>query len=472
MKTDEWSRYRYTDLVTEFIYNKVVPLGKRRIPIWTIGAFVLGLAIAGAASIGYSYMSGTASLFRHVPIEAEELEYGSYPSLSNIDHFNTVKNRLITEGATFVEADLSQMVIRVYAEGKVEREFKILTKGREGSWWETPAGVYRIESKEESHFSSFGHVYQPWSMAFQGNFFIHGWPHYPDGTPVSSQFSGGCIRLSDEDARAVYDLVSVGTPVIVFEQDFGSDSFTYEPRQAEVTATSYLAADLRNNFVLAERASDEERSIASITKFVTALVAAEYLNLDKPITITPSMKEESTRPRLVPGTSVQAFQLLYPLLLESSNEAAEALARSVGLDRFVNLMNKKAEAIGMTSTHFVDPSGKKFENVSTAEDLFVLLKYVYNNRSFVLKMSTGELNSSAYGDPIYRDLANYNDFGVENAEFVGGKVGQTLAAGNTAIAVYNVTIRGEKRPVAFVLLDSKDVKADMQSLVNYVLREY
>jgi len=449
-----------------------LPFWKRGVPVWAIATAILGLAALAAAILGYSYASGTASLFRHVPVQTEALEYGSYPSLSNIDHFNTVKNRLITEGATFVEADLSTMVLRVYTEGQVAKEVKILTKGREGSWWETPAGVYRIESKEESHFSSFGQVYQPWSMAFQGNFFIHGWPHYPDGTPVSSQFSGGCIRLSDADAKAVYDLVTVGTPVIVFEQDFGSDDFAYEPRQADVSATSYLAADLRNNFVLAERGSKEEVPIASVTKFVTALVAAEYLNLDKPIGITSSMIETSVRPRLVPGTSVQAFQLLYPLLLESSNEAAEALARSVGLDRFVNLMNKKAEAIGMTSTHFVDPSGKKFENVSTAEDLFVLLKYVYNNRSFVLKISTGELNDSAYGAPIYRDLVNYNDFKVENAEFVGGKVGQTLAAGNTAIAVYNITIRGEKRPIAFVILNSKDVAADMRALVSYVIREY
>jgi hypothetical protein len=445
---------------------------KRGVPLWSIAIFVVVLAALAGGAIAYGHLNGTASLFRHVPLQGTELEFGSYPSLSNIDHFNTVKNRLISEGATFVEADLSQMVVRVYTEGVVNREFKILTKGREGSWWETPAGVYRIESKEENHFSSFGKVYQPWSMAFQGNFFIHGWPYHPDGTPVSSQFSGGCIRLSNEDAQAVYDLVSVGTPVIVFEQDFGSDAFTYEPNQANVTASAYLVADLRNNFVLAEKASKEPVPIASLTKFVTALVAAEYINLDKPIGITQSMIVETTRPRLVPGQSVQAFQLLYPLLMESSNEAAEALARSVGLDRFVNLMNKKAEAIGMMNTHFVDPAGRKFENVSSAEDLFVLLKYVYNNRSFVLKVSTGDLNTSAYGAPIYGDLQNFNNFGVTNAEFVGGKVGQTLAAGNTAIAVYNVKIGDEQRPIAFILLNSQNSSADMRELVNFVEREY
>ena len=445
---------------------------RRSIPLWTVLAGAGVIIALTAAALGYSYVKGNFSILRHVPIQNEALEFGSYPSLSNIDHFNTVKNRLINEGATFVEADLSQMIVRVYKNGAVEREFKILTKGREGSWWETPAGVYRIETKEETHFSSFGQVYQPWSMAFQGNFFIHGWPHYPDGTPVSSQFSGGCIRLSNEDAKAVYDLVDVGTPIIVFEKDFGSDSFTYEPRQPNVTATAYLAADLRNNFVLAEKSSREEVPIASLTKFVTALVAAEYINLDKPVTITETAIVGTTIPRLVPGTSVQAFQLLYPLLLESSNEAAEALAHSIGTDRFVNLMNKKAEAIGMNHTHFADPSGRKQENVSTAEDLFILLKYVYNNRSFVLKMSTGELNDSAYGSPIYRNLSNFNNFGVTNAEFVGGKVGQTIAAGETAIAVYNVTINGEKRPVAFVLLNSQNVEQDMRQIVNFVVEGY
>lgn len=458
------------------VFSQHVPYSKRRILLWAVGAGVLGLVAVGAALFGYNYAKGNISFSRETIAEQPaELEFGSYPSLSNADHFNTVKNRLITEGATFVEADLSSMVTRVYAGGKVVKEVKILTKGREGSWWETPAGVYRIESKEENHFSSFGKVDQPWSMAFQGNFFIHGWPTYPDGTPVSSQYSGGCIRLSDEDAKEVYELVTVGTPVLVFEQDFASDAFTYTPAQGmapDIGATAYLAADLRNNFVLAERDSKNQVSVASLTKFVTALVAAEYINLDKPITITPLMIEASVRPRLVPGTSVQAFQLLYPLLLESSNEAAEALARSIGPDRFVNLMDKKAEAIGMTNTHFVDPSGKKFENVSTAEDLFVLLKYVYNNRSFVLKMSTGELNSSAYGEPIYTDLTNYNDFEVTNAEFVGGKVGQTLAAGNTAMAVYRIPVQGEMRPIAFVLLNSQDVGADMRALVNYVVREY
>ena len=111
--------------------------------------------------------------------------YGAQSALSNPDFFNKVKTQLIDEKVTFVEVDLSQMITRVYKEGVVTVDVPVKTKGREGSWWETPAGLYRIQTKEKSHYSSMGHVSQPWSMQFQGNFFIHGWPKYDNGTPVS-----------------------------------------------------------------------------------------------------------------------------------------------------------------------------------------------------------------------------------------------------------------------------------------------
>jgi lipoprotein-anchoring transpeptidase ErfK/SrfK len=97
--------------------------------------------------------------------------YGVQSALSNPDFFNKVRTQFINEKATFVEVDLSQMIARVYKEGVVTVEVPVKTKGKEGSWWETPAGLYKIQTKEKSHYSSMGHVSQPWSMQFQGNFF-------------------------------------------------------------------------------------------------------------------------------------------------------------------------------------------------------------------------------------------------------------------------------------------------------------
>ena len=406
------------------------------------------------------------------------VQYGATPALSNADFFAKVKDKLVSEQQSFIEADLTAMTLSVYQNGAVVKEVPIITKGRPGSWWETPAGLYQIQSKEKNHFSSFGHVYQPWSMAFQGNFFIHGWPYEPDGTPVASTYSGGCVRLSTDDAKAVYDLVTVGTPVLVYEQEFANDGFAYPTSTAadaaavaaiaaSTTAKEYLVADLKDNHVFFAQGSQAQVPIASITKLMTALVAAEYINLDASIVVADSAIVPTSKPRLHAGDQVSAYQLLYPLLDESSNEAAFALADFVGRARFVSLMNQKAAALGMADTRFTDPAGREDGNVSTAEDLFLLAKYLLNNRSFVLKISAGTLGENAYGAPQFAGLENFNVFAGQ-PDFLGGKVGETTAAGQTIISLFNETLAGQTRPVVVVALGSTDNAADARLLIGGV----
>src|SRR3989344_7441702 len=262
------------------------------VPLWLLLAVLL-VTIAGASwSLAYLrqpvYQYDLKAPLTDIP-GSTALTYGSSRALSNPDFFSSVLKQFVNEKANLISADLASMKVSLYKEGKLVKEVPILSKGREGSWWETPAGLYKIESKEPSHYSSFGHVYQPYSMAFQGNFFIHGWPHYEDGSPVAAGYSGGCVRLSTEDAKAVYDLVEVGMPVLVFERDYAPDGAGFESKQPTFAPDNYLVADLSSNFVFARRASQEEVPIASVTKLMTALVAAEYINLDADITITSSM---------------------------------------------------------------------------------------------------------------------------------------------------------------------------------------
>lgn len=396
----------------------------------------------------------------------ENLQYGSWPALSNADFFAKVRDKFIAEKTEFIEADLSAMKLKYWKPEGVAAEVPILTKGKEGSWWETPAGLYRIESKERNHFSSFGKVYQPWSMAFQGNFFLHGWPYYPNGTPVASTYSGGCIRLADEDAKKIFDLANVGTPVLVFSKDFGGDSFAYSTGPV-IAAPAYLAADLGSNFVFMEKDGRASRSIASITKLMTALVAAEYINLDKKIIVDERAIVATSKPRLKAAEEITAYQLLFPLLMESSNEAANAFAYHVGKDRFVDLMNQKARALGMTNTHFADASGASPENVSTQEDLFALAKYLLHNRSFILNLSAGRITASAYGNTEFSDIQNFNIF-QDDPNFVGGKVGETQAAGQTMMAIFNVKVRGEDRKVFVAVLGSSHRDEDMRRILAYV----
>src|SRR3989344_4038933 len=121
----------------------------------------------------------------------------------------------IPENGAVLFADLREMMIRFYRDGKLETEFPIVSKGKPGSLWETPTGSYHVKTKEENHYSSIGGVWMPYSMQFFGNFFIHGWPRYADGSPVPQGFSGGCIRLSEEDAKKLFSLVTISTSLFV-----------------------------------------------------------------------------------------------------------------------------------------------------------------------------------------------------------------------------------------------------------------
>ncbi len=398
--------------------------------------------------------------------------YGEQPALSDPDFFGKVKQQFIDDEADFIEADLSAMTIRVYKDGEMSLEVPINSKGREGSWWETPAGLYKISTKEDRHFSGMGHVWMPWSMKFQGNFYIHGRTYYPDGTLTAKEFTGGCIRLSTEDAEKVYRAIEVGTPLLVFEHSFSPDTFTYQSEAGPVlSAPSYLSADLLNNHVFASKESTKELPIASITKLMTALIATEYINLDNMATVPKEALVYTSKSRLKAGSQYSIYQLLFPLLMESSNEAAETIARYYGRANFIQHMNEKAASIGMTHTHFADASGALAENTSTAEDLFMLSKYIYNNRSFIFDITSGKVKSSAYGTNGFTDLDNFNDF-INNEFFFGGKNGKTTAASETNLSVFELPVGNTKRPIVSIVIGAQNAAKDSQILLEYTLNHF
>jgi D-alanyl-D-alanine endopeptidase (penicillin-binding protein 7) len=118
--------------------------------------------------------------------------------------------------------------------------------------------------------------------------------------------------------------------------------------------------------------------IASITKLMTALVVVEAgLPLDEKLTVTDEDidTEKNTRSRLKVGTVLSRTEMLHLALMSSENRAAHALGRHYpgGLTAFVAAMNAKAEAIGMTDTHYVEPTGLSSQNQSSAKDLAALV---------------------------------------------------------------------------------------------------
>ncbi|MEK7504975.1 MAG: L,D-transpeptidase family protein, partial [Patescibacteria group bacterium] len=364
-------------------------------------------------------------------------------------------------------ADLDQMIISLYQDGVLVEAMPIIAKGKPGSAWETPSGQYQILGQELNHFSSIGEVYMPYSLQFFGNYFIHGWPYYPNGLPVSANYSGGCLRLATDDAKKVYDFVSIGTPLLVKRTAMSNESEGYysfrTTAKPVLTAQSFLVADLDTGEVILEKEREAVRPMASLTKLFTALVSLEVVNQFREATVSPEAVETfGDAGNLAAGDILTTGDLLYPLLLESSNDAAEVLARTFGRDNFIAHLNKKAEALGLNDTTLVDPSGIGDRNVSTPNDLFRLFQYIYRSKSFVLKTLLRPTAEST------NHLWQNNSEFLARPGYLGGKSGHTTAANDTLVAGFALKLGEQVRPLALVLLGSKNRAVDTVNLLKYL----
>ncbi len=382
----------------------------------------------------------------------------------------------------FIEINLRSMQLTLYESGAPIKNIQVLTKGRDGGWWETPTGTYTVLSKELNHFSSIGYVWMPYSVQFFGNFFIHGWPHYDDGTPVPQSYSGGCVRVSNEDARAIFDFATKNMPVVVLEDHATISPSWLQPRITNVvlppiSANAFLITDLSSGETIVEKNADSKLPIASLVKLMTGVTAHELVYLGRPIRISKPIT--SVNPGAFhanTGEYYTGFELLYPLLMQSSNDTADILASIMGIETFVRNMNTKALSIGMRDTHFADASGISAQNISTANDVVKLIYYIYHKRRFLFDISRGEVFEYAgiakIGDTLdIPKLKNFNEFAKE-PDLIGMKNGETSAAGQTIATVWNLKTAQGNTPVAIIILNSQNRVKDMDNLLRWLKNNF
>ena len=143
-----------------------------------------------------------------------------------------------------------------------------------------------------------------------------------------------------------------------------------------------LVIDQDTNEVLFSKNSGAVLPIASITKLMTGLVISEAKqSLDEVITISQDDidTEKGSRSRLAVGSQLTRGDMMHLALMSSENRAANALGRHYpgGIEVFVAAMNRKAQALGMHDTRYVEPTGLSSKNQSSAQDLAVLVKEAY-----------------------------------------------------------------------------------------------
>lgn len=251
-------------------------------------------------------------------------------------------------------------------------------------------------------------------------------------------------------ARALVGALLVS---LLFTIPFATLAGTLEP-PPELSSIAYAVYDGDYGYLVLEKNAYQRRSIASITKVMTMLVAVELveqgkLTLQDEVTASArAASREGTQINLKAGDKLTVEELLYATALASANDAAVALAEYVaGTEAdFVKLMNAKSQELGLVDTNYVDCTGLLSifsNNYSTAYDQARLLQIALDH----------ELLHSIFMAPEYfiksrdRRIRNSHPL-LDHAGVEGGKTGATTPAGHTLITACT---RHEKRLIIVVL---------------------
>lgn len=241
----------------------------------------------------------------------------------------------------------------------------------------------------------------------------------------------------------------------------------YAGAAVSVQARCAVLMDAESGRVLYAKEAHTKARIASTTKLLTALVAAERTaDLDKPIPIEPQWTGiEGSSICLKPGETVSLRLLLYGLLLQSGNDAAVAIANIVAgsEEDFAALMNQRAAEIGMADSSFSNASGLDGENhYSTAYDMALLARACLANETVreICLARTARIGE--------RYFVNHNKLLSRYEGCIGMKTGYTEKAGRTLVSA----AQKNGQTLICVTLNDPDDWQDHAALLDYGFAAY
>ena len=215
----------------------------------------------------------------------------------------------------------------------------------------------------------------------------------------------------------------------------------------EINSSHAILYNMNENTVLFEKEADTRTYIASLTKIMTTIVAIENIDdINEYVTIP----YEALEGLIEANASVAGFKLgqivtykdlLYGILLPSGADAAKTVAYYIAgsEEKFVDLMNEKAENLGLTNTHFANTSGLDTDNhYSTVRDISIILKYALQNETFKEIYTTNTYTTSDNSLTFKSVYSNYlNRYDLENKYIYGSKTGYTTLAGYCLSTIAN-----------------------------------
>lgn len=235
--------------------------------------------------------------------------------------------------------------------------------------------------------------------------------------------------------------------------------------EPQLSAQSAFVIEIKSGKILLQKNADKPRTIASLSKLITAVITIEKANLQDEILISKNAVDTyGEMGSLIEGERISVESLLFALLIESSNDAAAALAEKFN-GQFVEFMNQKAGQLGLKNTRFSDASGLDAQNVSTAKDLAKIMNEAikYPLLNYIMKTAETEISST---DGKYKHkLTNSNKLLEKYPEIIAGKTGYTEEA-NGCMALVIKAPNGEGM-IVNVILGSEDRLSDMDKLIQW-----
>lgn len=245
-------------------------------------------------------------------------------------------------------------------------------------------------------------------------------------------------------------------------------------KEPDVLAQSAIVMNFKPNSeqgsVLYQKNINQILPIASLTKIMTAIIVLENFNLEEIIKVSKnSVLTLGDTGGLVMDEELKVKDLLYIMLIESSNDAAMTLTSDnprLSYDDFISLMNNKTKEIGLENTNLIDPAGLSMNNQSTVLNLAKLTNYSLRFSILWEILKTPQITVYSIDNKFAHNLINTDTLLGKFSFLKGGKTGYTIEANGCMLTVSEIpTSLGNNNYLITVVLGSSQRETDTENLI-------